>query len=200
MALQEKNLRNESQPFVIKSRRSPRASGFFSKPPLAENHYDIQKIKRLFRAVNRGSADEVKALIEKEKLDPNVSGKWGDTLLMMASARGYWRTVKILIENGADPNIKGKCGITPLMLAVKWSNSVKTIEVLLEGGTRVRTRNMLFGTALGDARWSNWLPRETMEKLEQKWIDEGIFYKIKKLFSGIKEFFSEKFFGKKAEA
>ena len=184
----------EAQPYSVpKSGRKSHARGFSSRAPLEETQCNVRDVKNLFRAVGRGRVEEVQALLGKKGIDPNIMGKWGDTLLMVASAKGRSQVVKLLIERGADPNIRGKYGFTPLMLAVKWGYDKETIDALIENGARVRTRNSLFGTVMGDAQWAKWLPQDTMEKLERKWETEGVFYSVKK-------FFSEKVFRGKAEA
>lgn len=184
----------EVQPYSVpKSRRMPHARGFSSRAPLEETQCNMRDVKNLFRAVGRGRVEEVQSLLGKKGIDPNIMGKWGDTLLMVASARGHSRMVKLLIEKGADPNMQGKYGFTPLMVAVKWGYDKETIDTLLESGARVRARNALFGTVLGEMHWAKWIPQDTMERLEKKWAEESPLHKIK-------EFFSGKIFHKKAEA
>jgi hypothetical protein len=193
MAL-HRNIFPEAQPYSIpRSRSAPPVRRFSSRVPLEDTRCSMRDVKNLFRAVGRGHTGEMQALLGKEEIDPNIIGKWGDSLLMVASAKGHSRMVKLLIDKGADPNIQGKYGFTPLMLAVKWGYDKETIDTLLESGARVRTRNALFGTVMGDLHWAKWIPQETMEKLEQKWNEESPLHKIK-------EFFSGKLFHKKIEA
>ena len=185
----------ESETPGRRTRRQPRIGSLVkrAKPAPEKAGSDPKKLKMLMRAANRGTENEVESLLQSGEVHPDELGKWGDTALMIACAKGFSRTARVLLENGADPNARGRNLMTPLMVAVRWSMNPEIIDLLIENGARVRARNMLLGTALGEARWSAWLPDETMGKLEQRWTEEGPVYRIK-------EFFSGKFFGKKAEA
>lgn len=148
-----------------------------------ERYFNSKETQGLFHAVKHREIKEIEQLLEGNKVSPDERGKYGDTPLIFAAEWGDVQTVECLLHHKADPNAKNGIGITPLMLAVRRSMDTRTIDALLENGARVRLRNYLLGTALDEARWARWLPEETKDKLMQKWIEEGLAYKIGRFVS-----------------
>jgi len=91
---------------------------------------------------------------------------------------GDVKTLECFLHYNADPNARNGVGLTALMLAVRRSMDTRTIDLLLENGAKVRIRNYLLGTVLDEMRWARWLPQETKEKLKQRWVEEGVLYKV----------------------
>lgn len=158
-----------------------------------ERYFNSQEIQMLFRAVKHRQIGEIERLLENKEVSPDARGKYGDPSLVIAAERGDVQTVECFLHYNADPNARNGVGLTALMLAIRRSMDTRTIDVLLEHGAKVRARNYLFGTALGEVHWAKWLPQETKDKLEQRWVEEGLVHKVGK-------FFSEKFSGKDADA
>ncbi len=179
-------------PGNVSTRRSLRVSriGRSAKMEPERMCRDPQKLAKFFHAAENGEVVEVKHWLEKEGVNPNEKREeWRDTALMVSAVKGYTRTVRLLLEYGADPNARDRNLMTPLMLAVRYGMRPKMIYALLDNGARVRARNMLLETALDEARWAPWLYEghpETYQKLEQRWVEEGMFYKVGKFFSGKK--------------
>ncbi|MCP4646786.1 MAG: ankyrin repeat domain-containing protein [bacterium] len=158
-----------------------------------ERYSKSQEVRALFCAVKHKQLRKIRELLETKKVSPDTRGKYGDPSILIAAERGDAQTVECFLHYDADPNAKNSIGLTALMLAIRRSMDTRTIDVLLEGGAKLRARNYLFETAWDEVRWAEWLPQETKDKLEQRWVEEGMFYKVGK-------FFSEKVLGKKVEA
>lgn len=166
---------------------SRRGSPVKNQYPLVERREGYSKpVREFFRAVKKNDAPTAIRLLDDEKVDPDGQGKYGDTALMVAAAWGHIETGEALLEKGVNPNVRGRYWITPLMVAVKSSMNPEMIEMLIDYGAKVRARNMMMGTVLGEVRWAKWLDGcpETKKLLEQKWVEEGLFYKMGKIFSG----------------
>ena len=159
---------------IVQRRKAQIAPLLHSK----ERYFNSQEIQGLFRAVKHKQIKEIEALLEKENVSPNERGKYGDTSLIFAAEWGDVQTVECLLEHNADPNAKNGVGLTALMLAVRRSMNTQTIDILIENGAKVRIRNYFLGTVLDEARWARWLPEETKDKLEQRWVEEGLFYQM----------------------
>jgi len=172
----------------------PRRKRPIGTPSTSQKRYvGSQEVQMLFRAVKHGQIREIERLLKNREVSPDVRGKYGDPSLVVAAERGDVQIVECFLHYDADPNAKNSVGLTALMAAVRRSMEPRTIDVLLENGARVRIRNHLLGTVMDEARWAKWLPQETKDRLEQRWVEEGVFYKLGK-------FFSDKFSGKSVES
>lgn len=67
-------------------------------------------------------------------------GKQNSTPLIIASRRGYYEIVKLLLDNGANINLKNDLGVTALMSAARGDN-VETIKLLLSHGAKVNDKS-----------------------------------------------------------
>ena len=90
----------------------------------------------LLSAIQGGNFDVCKLLIEKYKVDVNISDGYGMTPLHLACKLGRRKTVKLLCEYVLDKNTFDNYGNTPIDLAVseKWWNIVEILEG--HGGVR----------------------------------------------------------------
>ena len=126
----------------------------------------------LFRAVQLGSVDVVKALLDAGA-DPNTprGGMFTATPLFFAAAAkedAGLPIVRLLIEKGADVNHRDNFGDTALFPAAA-SGSAGVIEVLLEAGVDPKIANNRGKTAGDDTRFAfikQLLRRETIPKAD----------------------------------
>ncbi|HLK20584.1 MAG TPA: ankyrin repeat domain-containing protein, partial [Bryobacteraceae bacterium] len=103
-------------------------------PPLTEaegesNDPWIEKV--LF-----GSPAELRAMLEKDKFDPNSATKGGTTALMLAMPS--LEKAKILLEHGADINARSKTKYSALLVAAQYPGSTPVMRYLLEKGAEIR--------------------------------------------------------------
>lgn len=105
--------------------------------------------KLLQAAVSATKAREIKELIEKGA-DINAHNEWGLTPVMLAAQYNHSVAVlKELIAQGADiKEVEPKYKSNSLHLAANCSKNPKVIEVLLEAGAELETKNYLGETAL----------------------------------------------------
>ena len=80
--------------------------------------------------------------------NPNLKDKDGRTDLMKACALGNEWQVKNLLESGAKVNLQDKDGWTALMYAVRYSESLATVNLLLDAAADVKLLNNYGSSAL----------------------------------------------------
>ena len=85
----------------------------------------------IFECVEKENVDELKKIITKKNI--NMLNDFHHTPLLVASALGHEKIVKILIENDADPNHQDKAGWTALHYVASGSNT-ELAEILIEHG------------------------------------------------------------------
>lgn len=78
----------------------------------------------------------------------NKTDKNGVTLLMKASKAGNDWDVQNLLNNGADVQLRDKDGWSALMYAVRYQNSIRLVNMLIEKGAYTRIRNKYNATPL----------------------------------------------------
>ncbi len=89
----------------------------------AENHIDIVNLMLEYGA------------------NVNIENVWGRTALHFASRYGFTDIVKILVANGAIINTNNDhSGLSPLFAAIE-NNHKDTVQVLLENGADIKSRN-----------------------------------------------------------
>ena len=90
------------------------------------------------------------AAAEQKKLiaNPNLKDKDGRTDLMKACALGNEWQVKNLLESGAKVNLQDKDGWSALMYAVRYSESLATVNLLLDANADVKLLNNYGSSAL----------------------------------------------------
>ncbi len=76
---------------------------------------------------------EIVALLLKEGANANLRDANGDTVLNLASIRGYVGVVRFLLEYGADPNQVDSKGRSPLYWAI-FKRHREVAYVLLNSG------------------------------------------------------------------
>ena len=94
-------------------------------------NYDIDISSLLPTAIESGSKDACKLILEQQGTDPN--GPDPETYLMVASANGNLEIVKLLVEFGADINRFHENLGSALILAVV-SDHLEIVKYLLEHG------------------------------------------------------------------
>lgn len=88
----------------------------------------------LYIASLGGKNDVVRVLLDAGA-NPNLPAgrKGNDTPLHAAAKYGHWKTVEILVENGATVDIRNKARQTPLHYAA-WNGRLLTVKTLLKAG------------------------------------------------------------------
>ncbi|MBI5580109.1 MAG: ankyrin repeat domain-containing protein [Deltaproteobacteria bacterium] len=125
----------------------------------------------LFRAVFTGREEVIRELLKKE-VDVNERAEHGWTAILAASAQGYPRIVRLLLDAGANPDIANLLGITPLMYGAPYRNS-KICQILIEYGANLDLTDVYGMTALMVATLSG------HEGIVQKLIKAGADITIK---------------------
>ena len=95
---------------------------------------------RLLESLLRRDEKLAETLI-KSGADVNYSDKIGMTPLMAATTKGLPKIMKLLMSSGADVNIKDKENNQALHWACHLTYFESPIEILLEAGTDVNSRN-----------------------------------------------------------
>ena len=78
----------------------------------------------------------------------NKTDKNGVTLLMKAAKAGNDWDIQNLLNNGADVQLRDKDGWSALMYAVRYQNSIRLVNMLIEKGAHTRIRNKYNATPL----------------------------------------------------
>lgn len=100
----------------------------------------------LYRLTMAGLEDNVKGIL-KQNVDVNERAEYGWTALLSASAQGYPRILRLLLEAGGNPDIGNVNGITPLMYGARYGN-LEIIKILLEYGANIDLQDTYGMTAL----------------------------------------------------
>ncbi len=119
--------------------------------PVALNQAIDQTISKeaepflLLMAALRGLEDQVVGLL-KQDIDVNKSQN-GWTSLLHASANGYPRICRILLDAAANPDIGNINSITPLMYGARYGN-LEICKILLDFGANTDLKDVYGDTAL----------------------------------------------------
>ena len=127
----------------------------YINPSRFESRDDIEEVKLrcknnnwifgttpLFEAINKGSADVVKMLLENGS-KPNVQNYYGETSLgnilhgIFVTNEAILEITECLLENGADVNQPNGAGDTPLHIACKMKKSMEIIKLLVNSGANI---------------------------------------------------------------
>ena len=100
----------------------------------------------LQRVVEAGQEDKVEELL-KQDIDVNERAEAGWTALLYASAQGYPRIARLLLDAGANPDMGNLQGITPLMYGARYGN-IEVCRLLLEFGANPDLQDVYGITAL----------------------------------------------------
>ena len=70
-------------------------------------------------AVLEAHTDFLESLLERNDLDVNIHGRWGETPLILAVRKGHTAVVRLLLNSGrADPSLSDAEGLTAMDIAV----------------------------------------------------------------------------------
>jgi ankyrin repeat protein len=97
--------------------------------------------------VEAGNEEHVKELLLNQDIDVNERGEDGWTALLYASAQGYPRILRSLLEKGAKPDIGNFLGMTPLMYGARYGN-LEVCNIMLEYGANIDAQDDQGWTAL----------------------------------------------------
>ena len=122
-------------------------------PPAEENSVDKYKktylydymLPETFPAAEDSSAEPEKLA---EIKNPDKRDKNGRTVLMKAVKSGNDWEIRSLLKSGADVNISDSDGWTALMYAVRYQNSLDTVNILLKNGANIQSVNKYGYSAL----------------------------------------------------
>lgn len=122
-------------------------------PPAEENPVDKYKKTYLYDYMlpeNLPAAEDSSAEPEKlaEIKNPDKRDKNGRTALMKAVKSGNDWEIRSLLKSGADVNISDSDGWTALMYAVRYQNSLDTVNILLKNGADIQSVNKYGYSAL----------------------------------------------------
>ena len=122
-------------------------------PPAEENPVDKYKKTYLYDYMlpeNLPAAEDSSAEPEKlaEIKNPDKRDKNGRTALMKAVKSGNDWEIRSLLKSGADVNISDSDGWTALMYAVRYQNSLDTVNILLKNGADIQNVNKYGYSAL----------------------------------------------------
>jgi hypothetical protein len=105
-----------------------------------------QQAGLLHSAVVAGQEDQVEKLL-KQDIDVNKQAEAGWTPLLFATAQGYPRIMRLLLDAGANPDIGNLLGITPLIYGARYGN-LEACSILLEHGANTDIQDVYGQTAL----------------------------------------------------
>lgn len=97
-------------------------------------------------AVEAGQEDRVKELL-KQNIDVDERGEGGWTAILYASAQGYPRILRLLLDAGANPDIGNLLKINPLLYGARYGN-LEVCQILLEYGANTDLQDIDGRTAL----------------------------------------------------
>ena len=122
-------------------------------PPAEENPVDKYKKTYLYDYMlpeTLPAAEDSSAEPEKlaEIKNPDKRDKNGRTALMKAVQSGNDWEIRSLLKSGADVNISDSDGWTALMYAVRYQNSLDTVNILLKNGADIQSVNKYGYSAL----------------------------------------------------
>jgi len=101
----------------------------------------------LQRVVEAGQEDTVKKLLKQEDINVNEQAEYGWTALLYASAQGYPRIARLLLDAGANPDMGNLQGLTPLMYSARYGN-IEVCKLMLEYGANPDLQDVYGLTAL----------------------------------------------------
>jgi ankyrin repeat protein len=101
----------------------------------------------LQRAVESGQEQQVREMLKQQDIDVNEQAEAGWTALLYATAGGYPRIVRLLLNAGANPDMGNVHGFTPLMYGARYKN-VDVCKLLLEHGANLDLQDVYGMTAL----------------------------------------------------
>jgi hypothetical protein len=118
--------------------REPRLPSLRKTLPITKRERKIKfnNFACLLEAAMEGDLNELRSLMEKEKLHPDTCNADGVTPLHCAAGTCRIELVKYLIKMGANVNVADDHGWTPLHSAA-YTNDAAIVEVLLENGADV---------------------------------------------------------------
>lgn len=124
--------------------------------------YLAEPLPPSFLALFCGFGEQIKDLWESKSWDTNARTRLAESLLSLASGRGYDWIVNTLVESGADVNVR--CGHDGYALqAAAYGGHERVVEVLLKRGAEVNTQHGDYENALQAAAYGG--HKQVVEKL-----------------------------------
>lgn len=103
----------------------------------------------LIVAVERNDVDTVKALIyDGGGVDPNIEDSYGENVLVLATRKGYFNCVKVLLESKAEVNRIATHGSTAIQYA-SWNGRVEILKLLIAYNANVHIKRTFYGQEEG---------------------------------------------------
>jgi len=118
--------------------------------PMSERHPTQPSAVPLYYASLCGFRGLVERLVAAHPQDINARGGIHDTPMDVASSRGHFEIVQLLLSNNADPHLCDSDGDSPLHTA-SLGGHVEVVKILLDCGVDVDQRGKDGWTALHDA-------------------------------------------------
>ena len=94
----------------------------------------------IFIACEEGKLSSVQCLIEKEKVNPDITNENGFSPIHFASRNGHLSIVEYLISKGANIEAKDKYGRTPLHYACQ-EKHLQIVEYLISNGANIKAKD-----------------------------------------------------------
>ena len=88
------------------------------------------------------------SIVSDDIEDPNLTDSFGRTLLMKASQEGNDWKVSRLLKAGAAVNARDKDGWTALMYAVRYQDGIECVNLLINAGAEIKSKNIFDSSAL----------------------------------------------------
>lgn len=97
-------------------------------------------MSNIIQSILYDSSCYVEAKVITYRRDLNITDKYGDTALIIASRRGYFIDVAVLLRYGANVNIQNNTGDTALIVASK-EGVYHIVKELLNNGSDIHIKN-----------------------------------------------------------
>lgn len=101
------------------------------QPPERRRTIKFDDIAVLLDASAEGDIEEVRRLVESEKVDVNMCNEKGATALHRASGNGHTEVLELLLSHGALANVSDSDNWTPLHVASS-AGSLEAVKMLLK--------------------------------------------------------------------
>ncbi len=129
-----------------------------------QRYSELQEIALDF--AREGNCVELEKMI-KHGLSVNLSTFKNDSLLMLSTYNGHYKTSKMLILNGADLDRVNSRGQTPLE-GVCFKGNLKIVQLLVENGAKITDNAMVYAAIFGNKDVFDYLKQNRQSKVKDK--------------------------------